>query len=99
MFTPFLLMAATGEEGESPFSPANLVIMVTPFIVLGATALFKWATNLKGNATLYVAFIVSALLPIATNYFDGADGESWIAKLGIGLAATFFHQLAIKFEK
>lgn len=78
--------------------PGSLVAYLSTFIVLAATWLFKKvAPSIPGWSTMLIVAGISALLTYLTNSLLNPD-LSWLAQFGLGLAATFVHQLSIQFS-
>lgn len=93
--------AAAGAAFEVPvdFSNAGSVVAyLTTFIVLAATFVVKHLKpSIPGWATMMVVTGLSAVVTLLTNKLGNPD-LSWLAQFGLGLAATFVHQLSVQFS-
>lgn len=79
--------------GQSAPDSGTIVEWLTPFIVLAATWLVKVVRpNIPGFWTLTVVTALSGLVTWLTNLLAAPD-LSWMAQFGLGLAATFVHQI------
>ena len=78
--------------------PASVVAYLTTFIVLASTFVFKkMAPAIPGWAVMMIVTGLSALVTYLTNQLGSPD-LSWVAQFGLGLAATFVHQLSRQFN-
>ncbi|HUI32007.1 MAG TPA: hypothetical protein VLY84_00190 [Dysgonamonadaceae bacterium] len=84
---------------EVDFSdPISVVAYLTTFIVLVATWLVKKIKpSMPGWLVLMIVTGLSALVTYLTNLL-GTPDLSWMAQFGLGLAATFIHQLSVQFS-
>lgn len=78
--------------------PGSIVAYLTTFIVLAATQVAKFAvTKIPGWGVMMLVTGLSALVTYLTNLLAAPD-MSWLAQFGLGLAATFMHQLSVQFS-
>lgn len=91
MVLPLSLLAQ--ETGADVTNPADAVALLTPFIVFAAIQVFKLVKPILPAWILGILVPgLSALAVYLTNLL-GAPDVSWIAQFGLGLAATFVHQV------
>jgi hypothetical protein len=94
--TPMLVLAQDGSTGGSA---ENIVLWLTPFIVLGATALIKVVKPLiPGWATLIVVTGLSAAVAWVSELTVGGDA-SFIIRVGAGLLSVVIHQIYRQFNQ
>ena len=92
------VLALTQEPDVDVSDPSTIVAYLSPFIVLVATAVVKAAkANIPGWATMLVVTALSALVTWLTNLL-GTPDLSWLVQFGLGLAATFVHQVYRQFS-
>lgn len=94
IFTPVFGFQADPET----VSPANVVEWLTPFIVLGATALVRWgAPKIPGWMTMIVVSALSAAVAWATNAYADAAALGFVEQTLYGLLAVFINQVYRQF--
>lgn len=100
----FALFATLGTFAAVQFpdvdisDPGSIVAYLTTFIVLAATQVVKFAApKLPGWTIMMVVTALSALVTYLTNLLAAPD-MTWLAQFGLGLAATFVHQLSVQFS-
>lgn len=78
--------------------PSSVVAYLSTFIVLIATWVVKLAKpSIPGWATVLVVAGLSSGLAFLTNALGNPE-LSWWAQFGLGLAATFVHQISVQFS-
>lgn len=87
------IVAAPVFAQNTPIESGTIVEWLTPFIVLAATWLVRVVKpNIPGFWTLTVVTALSGLVTWLTNLLAAPD-MSWLSQFGLGLAATFVHQI------
>ena len=94
---PLLVLGQTETATELP-SPSGLILALTPFIILGVTALVKLLKkSINGTTTLIIVTVLSAGVPYITDFLLNIDGN-WLVQFGLGLASVFIHQFYTQFK-
>lgn len=87
-------MFALSQDAPVDYSDPNYwVITVTPLLVLGASALLKYVLpKIPGVLMLTIVAAVSALLAFLNTSLLSPD-LNWLESFGLGISATFIHQI------
>lgn len=95
LLVPTLLMAQT--EGE--FTTENMVIWLTPFIVLGVTWIIKKVGPIiPGWATILIVTGLSTAVAWVTT-ITIAPEAGFLSQVGLGLLSVFINQVYKQFKK
>jgi len=78
------------------FSVGMILEALTPLIVYGVTALFRkispWLEN-NSVATIALVALLSGVVPVVTNLFEGSGELSFLVQFGYGLLSIVLSQV------
>lgn len=92
MLLTYTTSVAMVQDGVDVENPLSIVAYLTPFIVFGAVQLVKIIKP------LVPAWLLGVIVPgisagVAFLQTATENADSWLTQFGLGLAATFVHQI------